>query len=163
MLDEHARRSLRGRADRETVARRHVQVNARREHTVDVAERSLELTCETGDELRVLRGLARHELTTIDRIEEAVRSRPWQLLVCHGRQRTSRIVARDEDAKAPFGGGVGLLRGVDALLIERDDDAIRVALFETGSHRNRAAGKYQQQEREHDGSGEAAHFSRHCI
>ena len=48
-------------------------------------------------------------------------------------------------------------------LIERDHDAIRVALVETGGHRDRAAGERQQHEREHDGSGEAAHFSRHSI
>ena len=47
------------------------------------------------DELRVLGGLARHELPAIGRVEHATRLRARQLLFAHRRERAPDVVAGD--------------------------------------------------------------------
>jgi hypothetical protein len=150
VLDEDARRRFRRDAVAKRIPRWEVQVHARREHAIDAAQRALELTGEARDELRLLRGLARHELTAIGRIGEATRSRARELLVAHRREGARRVVARDVDPELPLGLGVGLFHRVDPGLIERDHDAVRVRLVERRRDRHRASDQQRDRSRGED-------------
>src|SRR5690606_2678698 len=83
VLDEDARGRLRPRAVAERLARGDVQVDARGEHALDAPERLLELAREPGDELCVLRRLARYELAAVRGVEHAARLRARKLFLAH--------------------------------------------------------------------------------
>ncbi len=113
-------------------------MNMGAENALDAFQRPLQIAAHAPDQLRMLRRLAGHERPLPDRVEHALRARPWQLLVPQHEKRRGHLVARYADAPLALTGGIDLLGRVDPSAIERDDDAVGLGIVQARRYRHRA-------------------------